>query len=155
MQNLIFTGFNKQNVHKARLGHLKQQDMSFEIVGKLHKKFETENKTDTFRAREFVIEVEDGQYPQMVKFQCVQDRTSIVDNVNEGDQIKVHFDLRGREWQGKDVNNMNAWRGEAMSNDAPPAAGGSTPAGGFGDDFPKACDESSSSAVQADDDLPF
>ncbi|PHI19642.1 hypothetical protein CEQ90_11885 [Lewinellaceae bacterium SD302] len=129
--------------------------MSFEIVGKLHKKFETENKTDTFRAREFVIEVEDGQYPQMVKFQCVQDRTSIVDNVNEGDQIKVHFDLRGREWQGKYFTNLNAWRVEAISNEAP--AGGAAPAtGGFGNDFPKASDEgSSASAVQADDDLPF
>lgn len=126
--------------------------MSFEIVGKLHKKFETENKTDTFRAREFVIETEDGQYPQMVKFQCVQDRTSIVDNVNEGDQIKVHFDLRGREWQGKYFTNLNAWRVEAISNEAP--SGGAAPAGGgFGDDFPKASDEGS--AVQADDDLPF
>ncbi len=89
----------------------------------------------------------------MVKFQCVQDRTSIVDNVNEGDQIKVHFDLRGREWQGKYFTNLNAWRVEAVSNEAP--AGGGAPAGGFGDDFPKASDESSSAAVQADDDLPF
>lgn len=126
--------------------------MSFEIVGKLHKKFETENKTDTFRAREFVIETEDGQYPQMIKFQCVQDRTAIVDNVEEGEQIKVHFDLRGREWQGKYFTNLNAWRVEKMD------AGGTPPppaneGGAFGSDFPKASDESP--AVQADDDLPF
>ncbi|RMF01189.1 MAG: hypothetical protein D6772_05230, partial [Bacteroidetes bacterium] len=30
-------------------------DMSFEVKGKLHKKFDTENKTETFQAREFVI----------------------------------------------------------------------------------------------------
>lgn len=125
--------------------------MSFEIVGKLHKKFETENKTDTFRAREFVIETEDGQYPQMVKFQCVQDRTNIVDDVNEGDQIKVHFDLRGREWQGKYFTNLNAWRVEKIDMGA--AASPPPASAAFGDDFPKADDEGP--AVQADDDLPF
>lgn len=125
--------------------------MSFEIVGKLHKKFETENKTDTFRAREFVIESEDGQYPQMIKFQCVQDRTNIVDSVEEGDQIKVHFDLRGREWQGKYFTNLNAWRVEKIDAGAKPPS--NDPGGFAADDFPKADDESP--AVQADDDLPF
>ena len=51
--------------------------MSFEVNGKLHKKFDTENKTDTFQAREFVIVVESGNYPQYVKFQLVQDRCAL------------------------------------------------------------------------------
>ncbi|MEM9836078.1 MAG: DUF3127 domain-containing protein [Bacteroidota bacterium] len=124
--------------------------MSFEVVGKLHKKFETENKTDTFRAREFVIEVDGGgNYPQFVKFQCVQDRTTIVDDVNEGDQIKVHFDLRGREWQGKYFTNLNAWRVESQQ----PAAGVSTSSDETFNDFPSASDDPGD--VQADDDLPF
>jgi len=29
--------------------------MSFEITGKLHKKFDTEQKSQTFQARDFVI----------------------------------------------------------------------------------------------------
>lgn len=123
--------------------------MSFEVVGKLHKKFETENKTDTFRAREFVIEVEGGNYPQFVKFQCVQDRTAIVDNYNEGDEIKVHFDLRGREWQGKYFTNLNAWRVEAVQ----PAAGVSTSSDENFGDFPSANDDPGD--IKADDDLPF
>ena len=123
--------------------------MSFEVVGKLHKKFETENKTDTFRAREFVIEVDGGNYPQFVKFQCVQDRTTIVDDYNEGDQIKVHFDLRGREWQGKYFTNLNAWRVES----AAPAAGVSASTEENFGDFPAAGDDPGQ--VQADDDLPF
>lgn len=124
--------------------------MSFEVTGKLIKKFETENKTESFRAREFVIEVESGQYPQFVKFQCVQDRTSIVDDVNEGDQIKVHFDLRGREWQGKYFTNLNAWRVESES----PATGATAaPAAESFNDFPSATD--TAGEVKADDDLPF
>ena len=83
--------------------------MSFEIEGTLHKKFDTESKTESFQAREFVISTE-GNYPQFVKFQLTQDRCGVVDNYNEGEKIKVYFDLRGREWQGKYFTNLNAWR---------------------------------------------
>jgi len=89
--------------------------VSFEVNGKLHRAFETEQKTDKFRAREFVIEVEDGQYPQMVKFQLTQDKCDLLDDYNEGDEITVHFDLRGREWNGKYFTNLNAWRLENAS----------------------------------------
>ena len=122
--------------------------MSFEVEGKLHKKFDTENKTDTFQAREFVIEVNSGNYPQFVKFQLVQDRCSLVDEFEEGQQIKVHFDLRGREWNGKYFTNLNAWRVERPVQEAaaPPVAGGD-------DSFPSASDEPL--GVEGDDDLPF
>ena len=129
--------------------------MSFEVIGKLHKKFETENKTGSFQAREFVIEIDSGNYAQMVKFQLVQDRCSLIDDFQEGQPIKVHFDLRGREWSGKYFTNLNAWRLEKVSQDAM-AASGSTSATppSFGDSsFPAASDEPA--AVAADDDLPF
>jgi len=95
--------------------------MSFEIEGKLVKKYDTESKSEKFQAREFVIETE-GQYPQYVKFQLVQDRCSAVDPMNEGEQIKVYFDLRGRQWQDKYFTNLNAWRVEKLAAVAPPAA---------------------------------
>ena len=88
--------------------------MSFEVEGQLHKVFDTEEKTATFKAREFVIETLDGQYNQYVKFQLVQDRCEIIDEYNEGDKIKVFFDLRGREWNGKYFTNLNAWRVEKV-----------------------------------------
>lgn len=122
--------------------------MSFEVEGKLIKKYDTENKTGTFQAREFVIEVMSGNYPQFVKFQLVQDRCSLIDPFEEGEDIKVHFDLRGREWQGKYFTNLNAWRLEkvsAQATSAPPADTGD----GF---FPSEGDEPTSAA---DDDLPF
>ncbi|MBK7872995.1 MAG: DUF3127 domain-containing protein [Saprospiraceae bacterium] len=121
---------------------------SFEIEGKLHKVFDTENKTSSFQAREFVIEIADGNYSQFVKFQLVQDRCALVDNLKEGEIIKVSFDLRGREWQGKYFTNLNAWRVEqaqaATAKSAPPAVEGTG-------DFPSATDEPAS----FDDDLPF
>jgi len=122
--------------------------MSFEVQGKLIKKYDTESKTQTFQAREFVIEVSDGNYPQMVKFQLVQERCSLVDDYNEGDQIKVFFDLRGREWNGRYFTNLNAWRVERPEAVAPPTAPASTD-----DGFPSASDEPLPDNDA--DDLPF
>ena len=46
--------------------------MSFEVEGKLYKKFDTNQVTDTFRKREFILELEDGAYTQLIKFQLTQ-----------------------------------------------------------------------------------
>lgn len=128
--------------------------MAFEIDGKLIKIYPTEQKTASFAAREFVIEVPDGNYPQYIKFQAVQDRCNILDNFSEGDKIKVSFDLRGREWQGKYFTSLNAWRidragvGETASVDADFPA----------DPFPsyEAAPQTTSQANNADfDQLPF
>ncbi|MGB0867812.1 MAG: DUF3127 domain-containing protein [Granulosicoccaceae bacterium] len=118
--------------------------MKFQVDGKLHKVFDTEQKSEKFRAREFVIEVSDGKFPQMVKFQLTQDKCEAIDNHREGEQITVHFDLRGREWNGKYFTNLNAWRiesGAAASgpDGAPPhteADIASMSSGNFDDDMP-------------------
>ena len=119
--------------------------MSFEVEGKLHKKFDTENKTDSFQAREFVIEVSSGNYPQFIKFQLVQDRCTIIDTHEEGELIKVFFDLRGREWNGKYFTNLNAWKVEKPSTSA------SAPSEAD-NIFPTLADEP---GQEMDDDLPF
>lgn len=125
--------------------------MSFEIVGKLHKKFDTESKTATFQARDFVIEADDGRYPQMVKFQLVQDKCDEIDKYNEGDMIRVHFNLRGREWQGKYFTNLNAWRIESGAATAPAAAAPAATS-----DFPTLDDApAANTGSSVEDDLPF
>ncbi len=123
--------------------------MSFEVVGKLYRVFDTEKKTETFQARDFVIEIEDGNYPQHIKFQLVQDRCNLIDNFTEGDAVKVHFDLRGREWKDKFFTNLNAWRIESADSN-----GKSAPTTGPTDQpFPTIADEPP--VDKADDDLPF
>jgi len=126
--------------------------MAFEVEGRLHKKFETQQVTEKFQKRDFVIEIEDGAYPQMIKFQLTQANCDKLDPFNENDQMKVTFNLRGREFN-KDGNmlyftNLDAWRLDKAGGAAatpPPAAAGGT--------FPAATDEPS---IKADmDDLPF
>lgn len=91
--------------------------MAFEIEGKLHRIFPTEQKSASFSAREFVLEIPDGNYPQLVKFQAVQERCGLLDSFREGDRVKVSFDLRGREWNGKYLTNLNAWRIEGAGSE--------------------------------------
>jgi single-strand DNA-binding protein len=142
--------------------------MSFEIVGKLVRKYPTESKSDKFQAREFVIEVVNGssQYPEFVKFQLTQERCSLLDSYNEGEEIKVHFDLRGREWQGKYFTNLNCWRIEQGSGTegggnstaaAPPAQKAAPKMSAppvMNDSFPSLADEPLKAAADTDD-LPF
>lgn len=126
---------------------------SFEIAGRLVKKYETENKSASFQTREFVIEVQDGQYPEYVKFQLTQDRCKIIDPYQEGDQIKVSFNLRGRQWQDKYFTNLNAWRVESADGSSTPSKPQATPAKGMDTGFPTATDEPA--GLAGDDDLPF
>lgn len=126
--------------------------MSFEVEGKLHKKFDTAQVTDTFRKREFVIEL-DGAYPQFVSFQLTQDRCGILDAYNEADRIKVSFDLRGREWTSpkgevKYFNTLNAWKLENANAQSENTAPTPTEEGAF----PNASEEQS---FDDNDDLPF
>ena len=97
--------------------------MAFQVAGKLHKVFETEQKTEKFRAREFVIEVVDGNYPQMIKFQLTQDKCEMIDDYNDGDEINVHFNLRGREWNDRFFTNLDAWRVEPADAAASSSSG--------------------------------
>lgn len=106
--------------------------MSYEATGKLVKIFDIESKTATFQAREFVIEIP-GNYPQLIKFQLTQDRCSVVDPYKVGDEVKVSFDLRGREWNEKYFTNLNAWKVEGVQAQAPVA---SAPAANNNGNFP-------------------
>lgn len=88
---------------------------SFEITGKLIKRRDTEQVTDSFKKREFVIESMDGEYSQFIKFELLQDKTSLIDGYSQNDEIKVSFNLRGREWNDKYFTNLVAWRIEAAA----------------------------------------
>ena len=127
--------------------------MSFEVAGRLHKKFDTAQITDSFKKREFVIETEDGAYTQLIKFQLTQSNCDKLDPFEEGNQMKVTFSLKGREYNknGETLyfTNLEAWRLEkADATATQPAAGGNL------DAFPTTSDERSTDSADTDD-LPF
>jgi len=91
-----------------------------EVIGIIKAKFDTTVVSERFKKRDFVLTVEPGSpYPQHVSFQLVQDKVSLVDNFAIGDEVKVLFNLKGREWvspQGetKYFNTIDAWRIEKV-----------------------------------------
>lgn len=128
--------------------------MSYELTGKLLEKFDTVQRTESFKVREFVVEkseeVNGKTITNFIKFQSVQDRTGIVDKIKVGDEIKVHFNIRGTKWE-KDgrtsyFSNLDAWRIEQVLQ---AGKGSST-----NEEYLEPLD-SFSSSDQAGDDLPF
>ena len=92
--------------------------MSYELKGKLIKKFDTVEISDKFKKREFVVEqvttIKDKQFEDPIKFQVTGERCQVLDGLNEGEEISVHFNLRGREWVKEDRSgyfvNLEAWK---------------------------------------------
>ena len=128
--------------------------MSYELTGKLFIKFDTMQKTETFKTREFVVEKSEDINGKLItnyiKFQCVQDRTGIVDRVNVGDEIKVHFNIKGSKWEKNGsvsyFNNLDAWRIEQILQ---PGKNNS------GNEDLEPLDNFTSSSEEVNDDLPF
>jgi len=85
------------------------------MTGVVEKVFDTEQVNDKFRKRTFVLNDMQEKYPQVISFQCVQDKVDLIDQIGEGQEVEVCFNLRGREWtspQGdtKYFNTLEAWR---------------------------------------------
>lgn len=100
--------------------------MSYEISGSIKVIFDTQTFDSGFSKREFVVTTE-GQYPQDIKFECLQDKVELLNDFKEKQPVKVHFNIRGREYNDRYFVNLVAWRVE-------PLAGGA--AGGSGDQPP-------------------
>jgi single-strand DNA-binding protein len=103
-----------------------------EVRGRVHKVMNTEEVTATFKKRVLVLMIESGQYPQYPSFEFAQDRTSLLDGTQPGEEVEVSFDLNGREWtspQGE-VKYFTTLRGYNIKKVelAPVNAGSYTPA---------------------------
>ena len=86
-----------------------------EIIGKLHVKYDAQQVTESFTKRDFVLMIADNpQYPQYVVFQLTQEKCGFLDSFAPGSDVKVFFNLRGREWKSpqgeiKYFNTLEAW----------------------------------------------
>tara|TARA_R110000765_G_scaffold409531_1_gene507798 strand:- start:252 stop:572 length:321 start_codon:yes stop_codon:yes gene_type:complete len=86
-----------------------------EIKGALKVLGETQEFSGGFRKRELVITTE-GDYPQDIKFEVVKDKCELLDKLSLGQVIKIAFNLRGNEHNGKYYNNLVAWKIEAVGS---------------------------------------
>jgi hypothetical protein len=97
--------------------------MSLEVTGKLLVKYETQQVSEKFKKREFVIELAEeingNIYTNFAKMQLVQNKCDIIDRFKEGDTVKVSFNIKGNKWErdGKVnyITNLDAWRVESAT----------------------------------------
>ncbi len=119
-----------------------------DIKGKVHEVFPTLQVTDSLKKRELIVEyVENPQYPEYLKFEAIQDRCNLLDNVKVGDDVEVFFNLRGRPWTDKTCkksyfNSMQLWKINVLSG-----AGSNT--------TPEYAPPADISSAPEEDDLPF
>ena len=130
--------------------------MSYELTGKLVAKYDTVQRTETFKTREFAVEKTEDiggrTITNYVKFQSVQDKTAIIDKVNIGDEIKVSFNIKGSKWEKEGkvnyITNLDAWRIEQVLQPG-------TDKGVTDTEYVEPLDTFSATSPDAIDDLPF
>ncbi len=80
---------------------------------------ETQTFPSGFSKREFVVTTDHDKYPQDIKFEVMKDKCELLDAYEPGQPVKVFFDIRGNEYNGRYYVNLNAWKLEGASNGAP------------------------------------
>ncbi len=123
-----------------------------EVIGKIKLIKPTETVGNNGFQKRDVVVVTDEQYPQFLSVQFIQDKCTLLDQYQVGQDVKISINLRGREWinpEGEAVyfNTIQGWRIEnLMPQQTQPTA--TTPP-------PPAFAPAPDTTVEADDDLPF
>ena len=121
------------------------------VIGKILEVKDTQQVSDSFKKRSFIVEyAENPQYPEYISFELIQDRCSLLDGFQAGQEVEVSCNLKGRKWvnpegETKYFNSLQAWRiDEATSSGSSSGMTTSTP------QSPDA-----SSTTNEENDLPF
>lgn len=124
--------------------------MAYELTGKMLEIFPTQEVSASFKKREFVIEKSettgDRVFTDTIKFQLIQDRCSLLDAYQLGDEVKVTFNIKGSKWEKEGRTsyfvNLDVWRMEKVSGTSNPTS----------NDAPA---NEPAPLPEAEDDLPF
>ncbi|WP_312423055.1 DUF3127 domain-containing protein [Epilithonimonas sp.] len=87
-----------------------------ELTGTIKKISDLQTFASGFQKKELVLLTEE-QYPQPINIEFTQDKVDLLNAHKVGDKVKVHINIRGREWtspQGevKYFNSIVGWRME-------------------------------------------
>ena len=126
--------------------------MALELEGTIRQKMGVQSGTSArgpWAKQEFVVDFPDGNFTSQACFTAWgQDKVQELDKYQVGDRVKVSFNLKSREFNGRWYNDLQIWRiapaGETQPS-SPAYAGNQAPAPTL-DDMP---------ADTSDDDMPF
>ena len=125
--------------------------MSLELEGRIVRKLNVQNGSSArgpWSKQEFIFEYQEGNFPTQV---CMnvwgEDKVRDLARHNDGEKVKVSFNLSSREYNGRWYTDVRAWRIES----AAPVA--SAPSQDPGSMPPPPTEEPA--GTLDDDDLPF
>ena len=79
-----------------------------------------EQISESFKKREMIGIIE-GEYPEEFKFECIQNKVSLLDDVLEGTYVTIHYNLKGKrvEKDNKVLHfvTLNAWKIDVTSEE--------------------------------------
>jgi len=109
--------------------------MALELEGTLRQKMGVQSGTSARGAwakQEFILEFPDGNFTSQACFTAWgQEKVAELDKYQVGDRIKVSFNLKSREYNGRWYNDLQIWRlspaGAAQQPAAAPAAAPAQP----------------------------
>lgn len=88
--------------------------MTLELEGRIKVKLQAQGGTSargTWTRQDFVLEYQDGSYPAEACFSAWgQDRVDELSRFQQGDQVKVSFNIKAREYSGRWYNDLRVWR---------------------------------------------
>jgi hypothetical protein len=101
--------------------------MALELEGTLRQKLGVQSGTSArgqWAKQEFILEFPDGNFTAQACFTAWgQDKVAELDKYQVGDKIKVSFNLKAREYNGRWYNDLQIWRISPAGAAAPTAPG--------------------------------
>lgn len=105
--------------------------MALELEGTIRQKFGVQqgmSARGAWSKQEFILEYPDGNFTSQVCMLAFgQDKVQELDKYQVGDRVKVAFNLKSREYNGRWYTDIQIWRISPAGNAAPAAAPAAAP----------------------------
>ncbi len=69
-----------------------------------------------WKKQEFVLET-DEQFPRKVCFTLFGDKVDLINDLAQGQEVEVSFNVESREYNGRWFTNVNAWKIDKVTED--------------------------------------
>ena len=93
------------------------------LTGKIHSGTATQQKTEKFAMRTFVLEMTDNGYTNYAELQLINNNCGLLDQFKPGDMVTVSYNVTGNLWNSpngeKCITNLNCWKIEPAPQQAP------------------------------------
>lgn len=95
---------------------------TYEMEGIVEKIMDEQTFASGSSKRNLILKTDGDRYPQDVQFEFWKNNTKFLEDLTPGTRVKVSFDIRGREYDGRYFVSLNAWKLENLDAAPTPAA---------------------------------